>query len=310
MIKKQKTIQQEVSISGSGLHTGKQANLTLKPADISTGILFKRTDIANYQPVKLSVEDVFDTSRGTFLRKNSAEFKTVEHLLAAITGLEIDNILIEIDGEEMPILDGSSKVFADLIISADIISQDAEKQYLRISEEIKYENPEKGIEIIARPSEELKISVEVDYDSKVILPQKAELACIEDFRTEIASCRTFVFLHELQYLIAHNLVRGGDVNNAIVFVEHLPDEATAKQLAEFFNKPDIKVSEQSVLNNTELCFENEPARHKLLDLIGDLTLLGLPLKAEITAKKPGHFSNIEFAKLIQKHILNGNQSSF
>ena len=308
MIGKQKTIQQRVSVSGLGLHTGKLANLTLKPADIYTGILFKRTDIENYQPVKLGVDDVFDTSRGTFLRKNGAEFKTIEHLLAAVTGLEIDNILIEIDSDEIPILDGSSKIFADLISSAGIISQNAEKQYLRISEEIKYKNRERGIEIIAYPSEEFKISVEVDYDSKVIVPQKAEFHRIEDFMTEIAPCRTFVFLHELQYLIAHNLVRGGDVSNAIVFVEYMPDETTLKQLAEFFNKPDIKVSEQSVLNNTVLRFENEPARHKLLDLIGDLTLLGQPLKAQIIAKKPGHFSNIEFAKLIQKHILNGSQS--
>src|SRR5574344_873588 len=239
MINTQKTIQTEAHISGQGLHTGHQVHLTFKPAEINTGILFKRIDIKDFTPVKLSVNDVYDTSRGTSLRKNGAEFKTVEHLLAALAGLEIDNIIVEMDTDETPILDGSAKQYVSLLKKTGIVEQNAEKQYIEIKEEIRYKNDEKGIELIATPSDHFQLSVMVDYDSKVIAAQQAQLQHIADFATEISPCRTFVFLHELQYLIAHNLVRGGDVDNAIVFVEYMPDEATLQKLAAFFNRPNI-----------------------------------------------------------------------
>lgn len=306
MINTQKTIQKSAHISGQGLHTGHQINLTFKPADVNSGILFKRTDIQGFNPVKLTASDVYDTSRGTSLCKNGADFKTVEHLLAALSGMGIDNIIVEMDTDETPILDGSSQKYVDLLNTAGIVDQKIEKTYLNITEEIRYVDDEKGIELIALPNDDFQISVMVDYNSQIIAAQHAELNHITDFISEIAPCRTFVFLHELQYLIAHNLVKGGDVDNAVVFVESMPDENTLKQLAAFFNRSNIKVSEHSVLNNTNLRFENEPARHKLLDLLGDLSLVGMPLKAKIIAKKPGHSSNIKFAKMIQDYYLKQN----
>lgn len=303
MTKKQKTIATPITISGKGLHTGKAATLVLKPASENYGIVFQRVDLPHKPFIKAHISNVFDTSRSTNLRENDADVKTVEHLLSALAGLAIDNLLIEIDNEELPILDGSATEYVDQILQVGLMEQKAEREYISVSEVVKFEKPDKGIELIIVPSKHEKYTVMVDYGTHVLASQCATLKHLDQYVPEIYNCRTFVFLHELQVLISHNLVKGGDVDNAIVFVDKKPNQEELNHLAQFFGKSDVHVTENGILDNVELRHLNEPARHKLLDLIGDLYLLGKPIKGDIIAKKPGHFANTEFAKLISEAMI-------
>ncbi len=302
MTEKQKTITKPVSISGTGLHTGNNVNITFKPAPINFGYKFKRTDIENSPLIDADVDLVVDTSRGTTLELNGIKVSTVEHVLAAIFGLGIDNILIELDDSEMPILDGSSKPIVEALLEAGIVDQEAEKEYYEIKSNINYNDHEKKVEMVIIPSKEFKLSVLIDYELKVLNTQFASLNKLDDFQTEIAPCRTFVFLHELEYLLSNNLIKGGDLSNAIVFVNRVMSKEELGRLADLFNKPSVEVLAEGILNNVDLYFNNEPARHKLLDVIGDLALIGKRIKGHVIVSRPGHSSNVEFAKLIKKQI--------
>lgn len=298
----QKTLKKPFTIKGVGLHTGQNVKMTFHPAEPNHGFIFKRIDLPDQPIIIVDVDNVFDTSRGTSVKQNNAEIRTIEHAMAALVGMQVDNVLIEIDCIETPILDGSSRFYVEAIEKAGVKEQEVEKEYFEITNNIIFRNEEMKVEIIAIPANDFRISVMVDYDSEVLTNQHASLNDINDFSKEFSKCRTFVFLHELEYLINNNLVKGGDINNAIVFVDRLVEENELQRLAKFFKRPEIKVREQGILNNVELHYNNEPARHKLLDLIGDLATIGMPIKGHIIAIRPGHKSNIEFAKLIKKQI--------
>lgn len=302
MSEKQKTIKSKVSISGTGLHSGKEVLLTFNPAPENFGFKFCRTDLDSNILVPADVDYVVDTSRGTSLEYRGIRVDTVEHVLAALAGLEIDNVLIELNEAETPILDGSSKLYVEKLMETGIEEQSAIRKYFEIPSNVSYMNHEKKVELLALPAQDFRISVMIDFDSKVLHPQHAILQSMDRFREEISSCRTFVFLHELEYLLKNNLIRGGDLNNAIVFVDHPVTQKELDHLTSLFKKPNVQVRSEGILNNLELKYPNEPARHKLLDVIGDLALVGVPLKGHIIATRPGHFSNIQFAKAIKKLI--------
>ena len=293
---KNHTISTSVSLSGKGLHTGKQVNVTFNPAPEHTGVVFRRVDLPGQPIVHAIATNVFDTSRGTSLKENNAEVRTVEHLMAALAGLQIDNVIVDIDAEETPILDGSSRFYVEALQKAGVVEQKQEREYFVVPEPMTFSIPEKQIELRAEPFDGFELKVDVDYGTAVLATQTAELNDINNFYPDIYNCRTFVFLHELQFLIANNLVKGGDVDNAIVFVAQMPEQKVLDQLSAFFNRKNLKVTENGVLDNVELHHPNEPARHKLLDLVGDLYLLGKPLKGRVYASHPGHFANTEFAK--------------
>jgi UDP-3-O-[3-hydroxymyristoyl] N-acetylglucosamine deacetylase/3-hydroxyacyl-[acyl-carrier-protein] dehydratase len=297
---KQRTLKQETHLSGIGLHTGKQITIKFKPALENFGFRFVRTDLEENPIIKADANNVVDTSRGTTIEQNGARVYTVEHVLAALVGLQIDNVLMELDGPEIPILDGSSKQFIQLFEEAGIEELEVQKNYFDLQETISYKNEKTGNEFIAIPSDTFRLSVMVDYGSEVLGMQYAELKNIDDFKTEIAGAKTFAFLHELEFLFKNGLIKGGDLNNALVFVEKPVSQDELDRMATLFGKPRISITEKGFLNNVELLANNEPARHKLLDLIGDLALIGQPIKAHIIAKKPGHFNNVEFAKLLKK----------
>lgn len=290
------TISTSVSLSGKGLHTGKQVNVTFNPAPEHTGVVFRRVDLPGQPIVHAIATNVFDISRGTSLKENNAEVRTVEHLMAALAGLQIDNVIVDIDAEETPILDGSSRFYVEALQKAGVVEQKQEREYFVVTEPMTFSIPEKQIELRAEPFDGFELKVDVDYGTAVLATQTAELNDINNFYPDIYNCRTFVFLHELQFLIANNLVKGGDVDNAIVFVAQMPEQKVLDQLSAFFNRKNLKVTENGVLDNVELHHPNEPARHKLLDLVGDLYLLGKPLKGRVYASHPGHFANTEFAK--------------
>lgn len=293
---KNHTISSSVSLSGRGLHTGKNVTVTFNPAPEHTGIMFRRVDLPGQPMVHAIATNVFDTSRGTSLKENNAEVRTVEHLMAALAGLQIDNVIVDIDAEETPILDGSARYYVEALQKAGIVEQQQEREYFVVTKPYSFSLPEKQIEIRVEPYDGFDIKVDVDYGTAVLATQTAELKDITSFYPEIYNCRTFVFLHELQFLIANNLVKGGDVDNAIVFVAQMPEQKVLDQLSAFFNRKNLKVTENGVLDNVELHHSNEPARHKLLDLVGDLYLLGKPLKGKVYASHPGHFANTELAK--------------
>ncbi len=290
------TISSSVSLSGRGLHTGKNVTVTFNPAPEHTGIMFRRVDLPGQPMVHAIATNVFDTSRGTSLKENNAEVRTVEHLMAALAGLQIDNVIVDIDAEETPILDGSARYYVEALQKAGIVEQQQEREYFVVTKPYSFSLPEKQIEIRVEPYDGFDIKVDVDYGTAVLATQTAELKDITNFYPEIYNCRTFVFLHELQFLIANNLVKGGDVDNAIVFVAQMPEQKVLDQLSAFFKRKNLKVTENGVLDNVELHHSNEPARHKLLDLVGDLYLLGKPLKGRVYASHPGHFANTELAK--------------
>jgi len=306
MKKNQTTIASEVSISGKGLHTGCVVSITLQPAPANHGIVFQRIDLDGKPTVKAHVSNVADTSRSTNLQENGANVKTVEHLLAALAGMNIDNLLIQIDAEELPIMDGSAEHFIKMLKQAGIKEQPEERKYVSVDEVVKFEKPDVGIELILVPAEKFTMSVMVDYGTSVLASQYASIKKMDEFVENIAPCRTFVFLHELHYLIKNNLVRGGELDNAIVFVDKKPEPEILEEVGSFFNKKDIQINENGTLNNVKLRCLNEPACHKLLDLLGDLYLLGKPIKGEIIARKPGHFANTEFVKLIYEYLENRN----
>jgi UDP-3-O-[3-hydroxymyristoyl] N-acetylglucosamine deacetylase/3-hydroxyacyl-[acyl-carrier-protein] dehydratase len=296
MNNKQSTIAKAVSIAGVGIHTGATVNMTFHPAAVNHGYIFQRIDLPEAPLVPALVENVVETSRGTTLAVNDAKVYTVEHVLAALTGLQIDNVLITLDGPETPITDGSSIAFIQALESAGLVEQDANRNFIEIKENYHFYDAEKDVEISLIPYAGFKVSVLIDYNSPILGTQHAVLKHISDFKTEIASCRTFCFLHELEVLLQNNLIKGGDLNNAIVVVDQAVEAKELDRLAGIFNKPQMGVSKDGILNNVELRFVNEPARHKLLDVIGDLALLGRPLKAHVIASKPGHSSNVAFGK--------------
>jgi UDP-3-O-[3-hydroxymyristoyl] N-acetylglucosamine deacetylase / 3-hydroxyacyl-[acyl-carrier-protein] dehydratase len=298
----QQTIKAPVSVSGVSLHTGKLVTLTIKPAPENSGISFIRIDIGPDAIVEADASYVVDTSRGTSIEKDGIRVGTVEHALAALTGMGIDNAIVEVNSPETPILDGSSRLYVEAIQEVGIEQQEASREYFEIREPIRFYHKEKDCEIIALPSEHYRITCLIDYNSKVLGHQHALMDNINDFPAQIAPCRTFVFLHELEFLLNQNLIKGGDLSNAIVFVDRPMKQEELDRLAVLFNRPSVEVRKEGVLNNLEQYFPNEPARHKLLDVIGDLTLAGMPIKGHIIANKPGHASNVLFAKEIKKHI--------
>ena len=303
MSDKQKTIKTPISISGTGLHTGNVVNLSFHPAPENFGYKFRRTDLDSEIMVPADVDHVVDTSRGTSLAYKGIRIDTVEHVLAALAGLGIDNVLVEMNQSETPILDGSARIYVEKLLEAGIVEQNASRKYFELATNVTYEDTAKNTQIIAIPAKEFQLSVMIDFNSLVLPPQNAVLKQINQFGDEIAPCRTFVFLHELEILLNNNLIKGGDINNAIIFVDRVISRKELDHLADIFNKPRVEVLKEGILNNVELKFPNEPARHKLLDLIGDLALIGMPMKAHVIASRPGHYSNIEFAKLIKKQLL-------
>ncbi len=303
MSEKQRTIKAPVSITGVGLHTGNEVVLTIKPAPENYGYKFRRVDLTSETLVDADVEHVVDTSRGTSIEQDGVRIDTVEHVLAALAGLRIDNAIIELNQSETPILDGSSRYYVEAINSVGIVEQKALRQYFEITSNITYLNAEKKVEMIAIPSSEFRVSVMIDYESKVLQSQNATLTDLSQFEQDFSSCRTFVFLHELEYLLNNNLIKGGDLSNAIVFVDREMSRTELDHLAHLFNKPKVEVLKEGILNNLELRYPNEPARHKLLDIVGDLALVGMPIKGHIIATRPGHYSNVQFAKLIKKQLI-------
>lgn len=298
----QQTLATEISMDGVGIHSGQNVKMTLKPANPNTGITFKRIDLPNQPTVKADVDHVVDTVRSTTLEANGARVATVEHLLAALVGNQVDNVLIEIDGPEVPILDGSSAAFVEAIQKAGVQEQQAPRVYYTLQHNVTFVDEEKKVEMVALPYSEYRINTLIDFNSPVLGTQHADLKHITDFNEAIAPCRTFSFFHELEYLIDHNLIKGGDINNAIVVVDKPVTDDQVERISRVFKKDNVKVSEGGILNNLELRFPNEPARHKLLDVVGDLALVGVPFKAHIIANRPGHSSNIEFARKIKEHI--------
>ncbi len=303
MIEKQCTLKNKVSVRGAGLHTRQCGTLTFNPAPVNTGIRFRRIDLENQPIIEADVDNVIDTTRGTTLGKGGVKIYTVEHVLASLRGMGVDNVLIDIDVEETPIMDGSGRKYVEAIRKAGVVKQKAKREYLVITEPISYRNDVLGIELTIVPSDTFMVDVTVKYNTKVLDEQSASLHDLNDFETEIAPCRTFVFLHELETLLSRNLIKGGDLTNAIVFVNKNVSSEELDHIAAFFKKPKVTVKEDGILNNVDLYFDNEPARHKLLDIIGDLTLVGKPIKGHVIAYKPGHFSNTAFARKIKHSLL-------
>ncbi|GAB3708486.1 bifunctional UDP-3-O-[3-hydroxymyristoyl] N-acetylglucosamine deacetylase/3-hydroxyacyl-ACP dehydratase [Spirosoma flavus] len=300
---KQQTIQKAVSVSGVGLHTGVQATMTFLPAPTNHGYKFQRVDLPGQPIVDADVDNVVDLSRGTTIEQSGARIHTVEHTLAALVGLQLDNILIQLDGPEPPIMDGSSIQFIDALRDAGIEEQNATRNYFEVNEYVHYRNAEKDIEMAALPLNDYRLTVMVDYNSRVISSQHASLNDISQFPDQIASSRTFVFLHDLETLYKQNLIKGGDLTNAIVIVDRDVQDGELDYLADLLKKPKVSVNKQDgILNNIKLHHPNEMARHKLLDVVGDLALIGRPIKAQILAARPGHAANVAFAKKIKKLI--------
>ena len=298
----QHTLKNIISISGVGIHTGVTTNITLKPAEENTGIRFKRVDLEGNPTISADIDNVFSTERSTVLRSRMSEIHTVEHILAAIAGSQIDNLIIEVDNIEIPILDGSSKDFTRLITDTGLKKQNAERKFFEIKKKISFKDEETGTIITAEPAKEYAVEVSIDYKSNTLGIQKTFMSSINEFNEHFSSSRTFCFLHELELLLEKNLIKGGNINNAIVIVEENISSDKLTKLKKAFNKKDIKVTKGGILNNLTLRHDNEPARHKLLDLIGDLSLIGRPIKGKITAYKPGHKNNINFAKKLKKII--------
>lgn len=296
----QQTLRRNYIFEGKGLHTGKVAKMTVCPAPVDTGIVFKRTDIGEGIVVETLAENVSSTARSTTIAKGEASVSTIEHILSALTGMGVDNALIEIDNVEVPILDGSAKPYIDAIWADGFQQQDAPRRYVELKETVEIRNEEKGSVVRIEPAEEFSYSIMVDFNSRVLGVQSAEWNDTVLYPEEIGVCRTFVFFHEIEYLFNNGLVKGGDVDNAIVIVEHPVTDEQVTNLSRLFDVPALKVREDGYLSNLNLRFPNECARHKLLDLIGDLRLCGGFLKAKVTAEKAGHGINTTAAKAVRK----------
>lgn len=299
---KQKTIKNEISLTGVGLHTGKEVTMTFKPAPINNGFTFVRVDLQGQPVIEADANYVVNTQRGTNLEKLGVKIQTPEHVLAAVVGCDLDNIIIELNASELPIMDGSSKYFVEAIEKAGIEEQDATRNVYVVKEVISFTDEATGSEILVMPSDEYQVTTMVDFGTKVLGTQNATLKSLADFKDEIASSRTFSFLHELESLLEHGLIKGGDLNNAIVYVDKEISESTMENLKKAFGKEEISVKPNGVLDNLTLHYPNEAARHKLLDVIGDLSLIGVRIQGKIIANKPGHFVNTQFAKKLAKII--------
>jgi UDP-3-O-[3-hydroxymyristoyl] N-acetylglucosamine deacetylase/3-hydroxyacyl-[acyl-carrier-protein] dehydratase len=299
---KQKTIKNEISLTGVGLHTGKEVTMTFKPAPINNGFTFVRVDLQGQPVIEADANYVVNTQRGTNLEKLGVKIQTPEHVLAAVVGCDLDNIIIELNASELPIMDGSSKYFVEAIEKAGIEEQDASRNVYVVKEVISFTDEATGSEILVMPSDDYQVTTMVDFGTKVLGTQNATLKSIADFKDEIANSRTFSFLHELESLLEHGLIKGGDLNNAIVYVDKEISEATMENLKKAFGKDEISVKPNGVLDNLTLHYPNEAARHKLLDVIGDLSLIGVRIQGKIIANKPGHFVNTQFAKKLAKII--------
>ena len=302
MISKQTTIKSPVSLDGVGIHTGKDVKLTFNPAEANTGYVFKRVDLEGNPLIEALSKYVVNTQRGTTLEKNGIKLKTIEHVLAALVGLEIDNVLIEINAEEPPIMDGSSKFFIDALQEAEIEELNTHRKEYIIKDTITFKDEEYGSEITVIPSDTYQVTAMVDYETKVLGTQNATLSKLSDFKKDFSNARTFSFLHEIEMLLENNLIKGGDLNNAIVYVDKKISDQTMEKLKKAFNKDSVSVKSNGILDNLNLHYPNEAARHKLLDVLGDLALIGRRIRGKVIAKKPGHFINTEFAKKISQLI--------
>jgi len=302
MTNNQTTINSSISLEGVGIHTGKDVKLTFNPADPDTGYVFKRVDLDGHPLIEALSKYVVNTQRGTTLEKSGVKLKTIEHVLAALVGLEIDNVLIEINAEEPPIMDGSSKFFVDALEKAGLKQLNSLRKEYVIKNVITYKDEKSGSEITVIPSENYQITAMVDYDTKVLGTQNASLSKLSEFKDNFSNARTFSFLHEIEMLLEDNLIKGGDLNNAIVYVDKKISDDTMEKLKKAFNKDKVSVKPNGILDNLTLHYQNEAARHKLLDVLGDLALIGKRIRGKVIAKKPGHFINTEFAKKISDII--------
>lgn len=296
-----------MTISGVGLHTGVQTTLTFMPAKPNHGIKFQRVDLPGAPIIDADCDRVVDVSRGTTIEQSGARISTIEHTLAALVGLEIDNVMIQIDGPEAPIMDGSSIQFVQVLKEAGTEEQNALRDFFEVQDSIFYRESARHVEIAALPLDDYRVTVMIDYNSPVLGSQHASITNIQQFEKEIASCRTFCFLHELEMLYKNNLIKGGDLNNAIVIVDRVIEPHELNNIAKMLNKPTVEVKKEGILNNVELRYNNEPARHKLLDIVGDLALAGRPLKAQILAARPGHAANVAFAKKLKKAMAESDK---
>ncbi len=310
MSEKQRTLKEAILFKGVGLHTGEPVTMEICPAPDNHGYKFQRIDLENQPIIKADADLVVGTDRGTTLEYQGARVYTTEHVLAALYGMQVDNALIKLDGPEIPIMDGSSLLFVKEINRVGYEEQEAERDYFELSENIKWEDTEKGIEFLAVPDDHYRITVMVDYNSPVLGTQHAAIYNIDAFEKEISPCRTFCFLRELEFLANNNLIKGGSLDNAIVLVERDVKQDELDNLAKKLGKENLTVNYEGigVLNSLKLQFENEPARHKLLDIVGDLALVGKPIKAHILGARPGHSGNVRFAKVLKEQIKKQDKS--
>ena len=303
MTAKQCTLKASFNISGVGLHTGVTVNMKVKPAAVNHGIKFIRTDLPDHPVIPADINTVQSTQRGTTIGRGDVSVATVEHILSALAGFQVDNALIEIDGPEVPILDGSAKTFYNECEKVGRTVQEEERSYFEIQEPILYTDEQSGAEYMALPADQLEITCLIDFNSPYLGQQYATLTEIEDYGKQIAGCRTFVFLHEIEGLIDQGLIKGGDLENAIVIADRIMTDSELERVANKLGRQVVHVEKEGVLNTTELQFKNEPARHKLLDVLGDLSLLGISIKGKIVARKPGHGPNVAFTKVLKKKLV-------
>lgn len=306
MGQKQRTLANPITFSGKGLHTGEIVTMVVQPAEANTGIIFRRTDLKGTPEVEALAHNVCDTARGTTIKNGKAKVSTIEHLMAALWTMGVDNAIVDIDAPEVPIMDGSARAYSIEIEKTGTVELDAERVYFDVEEEFLFEIPKKGVEVRITPAEEYSVNVNVDYNSVVVGQQSAHFDNTVNFKEEIAPCRTFVFLHEIELLLKLGLIKGGSVENAIVVVEKPISDSTKKRICKTFGREDIEV-EKGYLNHLSLRFENEIARHKLLDILGDLALLGRRIKGHVEALRPGHLANTQMAQQLEKKI-NENQT--
>jgi UDP-3-O-[3-hydroxymyristoyl] N-acetylglucosamine deacetylase / 3-hydroxyacyl-[acyl-carrier-protein] dehydratase len=302
MSERQRTLAKEISLNGKGLHTGNNVTITFKPAPVNHGYKFCRVDLPGKPIIDALAEHVTDTSRGTTLVQNNASVTTIEHVMAAFHGLRVDNALIELNGPEAPIMGGSAWKFVEAIKEAGIVDQKEDRNYFVVKQKITFSDEEHGVDLIVYPDDHFSVNVLIDYNSKILGNQYSILDSIDDFEEKICRSRTFVFFHELEPLFNKGLIKGGDLDNAIVILEKEVEQTEIDRIAKLFNRPGINTHTAGILNNTELRYPNEPARHKLLDIMGDLALVGHPIKGKIVATRPGHYANTRLAKIIRQEM--------
>ena len=302
MSEKQRTLAKEISLTGKGLHTGNNVTITFKPAPVNHGYKFCRVDLPGKPLIDALAEHVTDTSRGTTLVQNNASVSTIEHVMAAFHGLRVDNALIELNGPEAPIMGGSAWKFVEAIKEAGIVDQKEDRNYFVVKQKITFSDEELGVDLIVYPDDHFSVNVLIDYNSKILGNQYSILDSIDDFEEKISKSRTFVFFHELEPLYNKGLIKGGDLDNSIVILEKEVEQSEIDRIAKLFKRPGINTHTAGILNNTELIYPNEPARHKLLDIMGDMALVGHPIKGKIVATRPGHYANTRLAKIIRQEM--------